>query len=130
MASTSSSFDDGPRRWLVGGPWDDDEIRRIEELTERAGFIDVTVDPSPVALARVVDEQITHVRRDARTDESFEFAVHVGATGGRRRGRIDRTDGPVARSAATAEFSTGWFDGIARADHARRGAAQVRRRVG
>ena len=70
-ATSSVLVDDGPRRWLVGVAWDDTEIRRIEELTERAGFIDVAVDPSPIALVRVVAGEITHVRRDAAPDQSF-----------------------------------------------------------
>lgn len=110
-ATSSVLVDDGPRRWLVGVSWDDTEIRRIEELTERAGFIDVAVDPSPLALARVVGVEITHVRRDAATDQSFgaltSRGVVVAASALESVGRI--TPG-LACSDAT--ISIGWFDDV------------------
>jgi hypothetical protein len=77
-ASSSVLVDDGPRRWLVGVSWDDTEIRRVEELAERAGFIDIATDPSPMALARVLGAAITDVRRDAATDESFGAMISHG----------------------------------------------------
>ena len=105
-------LDHGPRRWLVAVRWDEDEIRRIEALAERAGFVDVTVEPSPVAIARVVDEQVTRVRRDAALDESFELLCASGqpvvAAAVESIGRI-----APSLDLATAEFSTGWFEGIA-----------------
>ena len=51
--SSSVLIDDGPRRWLMAVRWDDSAVRRLEELVERAGFVDVAIDPSPVALCRV-----------------------------------------------------------------------------
>lgn len=71
-------LDDGPRRWLVAVRWDETLARRLEELTERAGFRDVTVEPSPIALVRVLDEEVTRVRRDAATDEAFELLCRAG----------------------------------------------------
>ena len=71
-------LDDGPRRWLVALRWDETAARRLEELAERAGFGDVTVEPSPVALVRVLDREVTRVRRDAATDESFELVCRAG----------------------------------------------------
>jgi hypothetical protein len=56
-------MDEGPRRWLLVIRWAATAIRRLEDLAERAGFIDVTVEPSPLALARVVPSSITYVRR-------------------------------------------------------------------
>ena len=104
-------LDDGPRRWLVAVRWDEAEIRRIENLAERAGFVDVTVEPSPVALARVVDEQVTRARRDAAIDESFESLFASGQP------VVAAAVGSVGRMTpslllATAEYSIGWFDGI------------------
>ena len=105
-------LDHGPRRWLVAVRWDEDEIRRIEALAERAGFIDVTVEPSPVALARVVDEHVTRARRDAALDESFESMCASGqpvvAAAVESIGRI-----APSLDLSTAEFSTGWFEDIA-----------------
>ncbi len=122
-ASSSVLVDDGARRWLVGVSWDDTEIRRIEELTERAGFIDVAVDPSPLALARVVDSDITHVRRDAATDQSFgaltSHGVVVAAAALDSVGRM--TPGLAC---STAAVSIGWFDDV---DEPQELVAQVHR---
>lgn len=55
--------DDGPRRWLLLIRWDAPAMRRLEDLAERAGFIDVTVEPSPLATARIAGPDATHVTR-------------------------------------------------------------------
>jgi len=55
--------DDGPRRWLLLIRWDAPAVRRLEDLAERAGFVDVTVEPSPMSLARVTGHDATFVRR-------------------------------------------------------------------
>lgn len=110
-ASSSVLVDDGPRRWLIGVSWDDSEIRRLEELAERAGFVDVAVDPSPLALARVLHGRITHVRRDAATDQSFgavtSGGVVVAAAALESIGRM--TPGLACSDTAT---SVGWFDDV------------------
>ncbi len=105
-------LDDGPRRWLIAVRWDEDEIRRIEGLAERAGFLDVTVEPSPVAIARVVDTHVTRARRDAAIDESFESLYVSGQPV--VAAAVDSI-GHIAPSLhlSTTTFSTGWFDGIA-----------------
>lgn len=118
-------LDHGPRRWLVAVRWDEDEIRRIEALAERAGFIDVTVEPSPVAIARVVGEQATRARRDAALDESFESLFVSGQP------VVAAAVDSIGRMApsldlATAEFPTGWFEGIAEPAHL---VAELRRLV-
>ncbi len=104
-------LDDGPRRWLVAVRWDEDEIRRIEALAERAGFLDVTVEPSPVAIARVFDKHVTRARRDAAIDESFESLCASGQPV--VAAAVDSV-GHIAPSLrlATTTFPTGWFDGI------------------
>ena len=122
-ATSSVLVDDGPRRWLVGVAWDDTEIRRIEELTERAGFIDVAVDPSPLALARVVGRETTHVRRDAATDQSFGALVSGGvAIAASALESVGRVTPGLACS--DAEMSVGWFDDL---DEPQEIAAQVQR---
>jgi hypothetical protein len=73
--SSTVLIDEGPRRWLIAVHWDEVTVRRWEELVERAGFRDVTMEPSPQALARVVPTGATRVRRNAATDESFEMIV-------------------------------------------------------
>ena len=110
-SSSSVLLDDGPRRWLVGVRWDDNEIRRLEELTERAGFIDVAVDPSPLALARVLDRTTTRLRRDAWTDQSFAAitadGVVVAAVAIDSVGRM-----APALACSDAPVSVGWFDDV------------------
>ncbi len=70
--------DDGPRRWLVTLWWDPDPIRRLEEVAERAGFVDVAIDPSPLALCRVVSPTTTWIRRDSAEGEAFRAVVGAG----------------------------------------------------
>lgn len=110
-ASSSVLLDDGPRRWLVGVSWDDAAIRRLEELTERAGFVDVAVDPSPIALVRVLDPRTTHLRRDAATDHGFGAICHQGvvvaAAALESVGRM-----PPALACSHAPVSIGWFDDV------------------
>lgn len=113
-ASSSVLIDDGPRRWLVGVSWDDTEIRRLEELTERAGFIDVAIDPSPLALARVLDSAITHVRRDAAPDQSFGAIAFQGVLiAAAALDSIGRMTPGLACSDTAA--SVGWFDDVTEA---------------
>lgn len=104
-------LDDGPRRWLVAVRWDDVDIRRIEELAERARFVDVTVEPSPVAIGRIISRRVTRVRRDGATDESFETLLDDGqpvvAAAVDSVGRV--TPSLVLNRAP---FSVGWFDEI------------------
>jgi hypothetical protein len=103
-------LDDGPRRWLVAVRWDETAARRLEELTERAGFRDVTVEPSPIALVRVLDEDVTRVRRDAAIDESFELlcrdSIPVAASSVDAIGRM-----PPDLALDTAAVPTDWFTG-------------------
>lgn len=110
-ASSSVLVDDGPRRWLIGVAWDDAHIRRVEELAERAGFVDVAVDPSPLALLRVLDEHITHLRRDAAPDQSFAAIASNGlVVAGAALGSIGHVVPNL--SCNHAPLSPGWFDDI------------------
>jgi hypothetical protein len=110
-ASSSILVDDGPRRWLMGVAWDDAHVRRVEELAERAGFVDVAVDPSPVALVRVLDDRITHLRRDAAPDQSFAAIAANGlVVAGAAFGSIGHTVPNL--SCNHAPISPGWFDDI------------------
>jgi hypothetical protein len=108
---SSLLLDDGPRRWLLAVQWDEALIGRVEDLVERAGFRDAAVEPSPVALARVLPAAVTRARRTAATDDAFEM-VCAGAI-------------PVAAAAVpsvglpspdllvdTREVASDWFDGI------------------
>ena len=104
-------LDDGPRRWLVAVRWDEPFVRRLEELTERAGFADVTAEPSPIAIARVVGTDVSRVRRDSATDESFELLCAAGKPV--IAGAVDSVGRvPPSLLLAADSFSTSWFDDI------------------
>lgn len=72
------------RRWLLALRWDHGRAWRLQELAERAGFVDVTVEPAPVALERVLPTTVTVARRDASERRSwaavFEDTIPVAAT--------------------------------------------------
>lgn len=59
------------RRWMLALRWDHMRAWWMQELLERAGFVDVTIEPSPVALGRVLGPGVTVVRRDASQDRSW-----------------------------------------------------------
>lgn len=96
--------DDGPRRWLLLIRWDAPAVRRLEDLAERAGFIDVTVEPSPLALARVAGPDASFVRRLVAQGESHRMILRnrlpVAATStsapGRAHPDVDVSDIDVA----------------------------------
>jgi hypothetical protein len=67
--------DDGPRRWLLLIRWDAAAMRRLEDLAERAGFVDVTVEPTPLALARVTGPDATYLRRLVTQGDSHHAVV-------------------------------------------------------
>jgi hypothetical protein len=99
--------DDGPRRWLLVIRWDAHAARRLEDLAERAGFVDVTVEPSPMALARVSGPTATYARRLVAQGDSHHFVVSHGlpvaalavSTTGRSHPDLDiaELDVPLAR---------------------------------
>jgi len=77
-ASSTLLVDDGARRWLHILHWPDARTRRVESLAERAGFVDVAVEPSPIALARVIDRGATVTQRVATAAEATVTVVHAG----------------------------------------------------
>ena len=72
-------IDDGPRRWLVLVSWDAALVGRIEHLALRAGFLDVAVEPSPVALARVLPPGTTYAQRLVAQGEAFQAGLSQGS---------------------------------------------------
>lgn len=104
-------LDDGPRRWLYTIRWDGPDARRLEDLAERAGFVDVAIEPSPISLARVVASGVTFARRLAAQEDAFEVAIAggtvVAAASADVRGRI----APVLDTAAP-PFPVERFDGL------------------
>lgn len=98
--------DDGPRRWMLLIRWDAHATRRLEDLAERAGFVDVTVEPTPMALARVAGPDTTYVRRLVGQGDSHHAVLNnrlpVAALGVSTTGRshpdvdLSSTDVPQA----------------------------------
>ena len=101
--------DDGPRRWMLTIRWHAHTVRRLEDLAERAGFVDVTVEPSPLALARVLASGTTYARRLVAQSDAHHSVlsngVPVAASGlgvfGRAHPRVEA--GPI-------EVPMAWFD--------------------
>ncbi|MDX2380773.1 MAG: hypothetical protein QNM02_13560 [Acidimicrobiia bacterium] len=58
-------IDAAARRWMITLGWDHAGAWRLQELVERAGFVDVEVEPAPVAAQRVLPREAGVVRRDA-----------------------------------------------------------------
>jgi hypothetical protein len=114
-AASTLLVDDGPRRWLHVLHWPDVGIRRIETLAERAGFVDVAVEPSPVALARVLGDMTTLAERYATGGESsatvLQRGIPVAAVSIDGTGRTH----PML-ILGTGSFSAGLFDDIVVAD--------------
>lgn len=105
--SSTVLLDDGPRRWLLAIRWNSADIRRLEELAERAGFFDVAVDPSPVALARVLGPDVHRARRTG-PDGSFDLVLSGGIT---VAAAAHAPHGDLPRLAlGDASFPEGWFD--------------------
>ncbi len=76
--SSTLMIDDGPRRWLVLVSWDAVLVGRIEHLAIRAGFLDVALEPSPVALARVLPRPTSYVQRLVAQGEAHHALVASG----------------------------------------------------
>lgn len=110
IASTAL-LDDGPRRWLIALRWDEAATRRLEALVERSGYHDVTIEPSPIALARVLDHEVTRVRRDAAPSESFDLICERGVpVVSASVDSIGRTPPRLAFDGH--EIPAGWFDHV------------------
>lgn len=73
--SSTVVIDDGPRRWLLLIRWDDELARLIEDIAERAGFVDATVEPSPMAMARVTDAATSYLRRLVTQGDSHHAVI-------------------------------------------------------
>jgi hypothetical protein len=72
------------RRWMLVLRWDHIAASRLERLLERAGFIDASVEPAPVAFGRVVGITTPVARRDASNGQSwaaiYDAGVPIAAT--------------------------------------------------
>ena len=74
----------GARRWMLALRWDHRAAGRLEVLAERAGFVDPSVEPGPVALGRCLPPATPVARRDAAADQSwaaiFDSGTPIAAT--------------------------------------------------
>ncbi len=72
------------RRWMLVLRWDHIAASRLERLLERAGFVDASVEPAPVAFGRVIGTTTPVARRDASNGHSwaavFDAGVPIAAT--------------------------------------------------
>ena len=67
-------IDADARRWMIALKWDHATAWRLQELVERAGFVDVEVEPAPVAAQRVLPREVGVVRRDTEAAQSWAAA--------------------------------------------------------
>jgi hypothetical protein len=77
-ATSTVLLDNEVRRWMYIVQWTSARVRRLEDLAERSGFLEVAIDPSPLALARVCDRDATYAERSATTGEAFRVAFSGG----------------------------------------------------
>lgn len=110
MASTLL-VDDGPRRWLYALNWPIERVRRFETLAERAGFLDVAVEPSPIALARALAPGTGYVERAAVAGESFAAVFDGGVPIAAVASNTVGTTHP-SLCGGGASFSVAMFDGL------------------
>jgi hypothetical protein len=67
-------IDSEARRWMIALKWDHAAAWRLQELVERAGFVEVDVEPAPVAAQRVLPTTVGVVRRDIESGQSWAGA--------------------------------------------------------
>jgi hypothetical protein len=72
------------RRWMLVLRWDHIAADRLEKLLERAGFVDASVEPAPVALGRVIRLTTPAARRESSNGHSwaavYDARVPIAAT--------------------------------------------------
>jgi hypothetical protein len=71
------------RRWMLALRWDHQAAQRLEQLVERAGFVDASVEPAPVTLGRVLSTATVVARRNvpqaSREHPELALASEVSA---------------------------------------------------
>ncbi len=100
---SSMLVDVDARRWMLALRWDAGQSLRVQELAERAGFVDVSIEPAPISLERVQPRGATIARRDVSEDSSWAAAydgrVPVAAAvieqGDREHPSVTVTDVPL-----------------------------------
>jgi hypothetical protein len=100
---SSMLVDADARRWMLALRWDGAQALRVQELVERAGFADVSIEPAPIALERVQPRGATLARRDVSDNTSwaavFDGRIPVAATvieqGDREHPSITVADDPL-----------------------------------
>lgn len=66
------------RRWMLAVRWDHAVATRWELLAERAGFAEVSAEPAPAALGRVLPPDTTVARRDGSPGRSWAAIYEEG----------------------------------------------------
>ena len=92
--SSTVLIDDGPRRWLFAVRWDDRSCGGWRSSSSMPGSVDVAIDPSPVALSRLLVDSVM-ARRDAALGESFEVVLAGRADRWRRRATASVANRPT-----------------------------------
>lgn len=64
-------LDVGVRRWMVAIRWNADAAHRLQRLAEQAGFVEATIEPSPIAMHRALSRSVRTVRRDGSANSSW-----------------------------------------------------------
>jgi len=112
---SSVVFDQGPRRWLIVIGWNTALVRRAEQLVERAGFSDVSVEPSPLAIARVVPSTTTVARRVASRDDGFVAVLDDSAPVAASTVEFPARQHPDV-DIGTPRLPSAWFDDLVDAE--------------
>jgi hypothetical protein len=66
------------RRWMLAMHWDHARAWWWQERIEQAGFVDVVVEPAPLALGRVIGRRVTVGRRDAGPGDAWAAVYDRG----------------------------------------------------
>lgn len=67
-----------PHRWMITLRWRADLAWELQEIAERAGFVDVEVEPAPVSVQRVIEPAVSVVRRDPDHERSWVMISRGG----------------------------------------------------
>ncbi len=67
-------LDAGVRRWMLAIRWNSDAAQQLQRIAEQAGFLDATIEPSPVALHRALQREVRMVHRNASAISTWAAA--------------------------------------------------------
>lgn len=111
--------DAGATRWMHVLQWVAPDFRRLEDVAERAGFLDAVIEPSPLSLARVCTAETAVAERVAATGERFVVAFDRSATVAAATIESAGLAPPQLRTAAATNVADGFTGVTAPVDLAR-----------